>query len=498
MTSHHAFNAARVTADADVNFIPHHSLQSTLHIIPDGLTFEQEREISQSYLSQVDNDVLVYSAPLFVQMEASSIPTTDKTDNSELISYSYTIKPTYQKLLHTYVTAIVPRVSVAEEYEGLVEVSYCANLSHNIVTSASLRLPAKDGNGWDNEVNTFFHDAYRENDCNDLVSYDYAIGNRRELTDWSTVLETQQPIVCPLRFVMEQDPSFSIPAHLFLESNAIQLRITYSLSLKNLVRMRVKNEKGEWEEIPFWGKFLEQEDHTKVNTPSAWAIARISDSREIIAERTDGYSITVTDYVYINPISDYQSSDIQLINDTTIVRGICYAFLNESRVMRNDHSFYTLEDGSDPQAKYRLEPRVTDRDSIHSTIVQGLYNCRRASKFIHEINFDFSKYNSKRDTGVIFNKPTALSITLRERSVLRSDPPERKRGERITTTMSPEEKVAMVLRNYYASHHERDRKNTHNPRLKFLGYTRTTIRLHFSVGSVSVERGNVSSGNIVL
>jgi hypothetical protein len=258
--------------------------------------------------------------------------------------------------------------------------------------------------------------------------------------------------------------------------------------------MRVKKDDDTWEEIPFSPVFLEDNSSlVRLNTPLVWAICRVADPGEILVERTDGYTMTIVENVFFHPMSDFDSGEINITEDVSVVRGIRYVFLNESSTTRNNHSVYTLEDGSDPQSKWRLEPRFTERDSIHSTIIPSLYTNRCFCKWVHDIDFDFSRYNSDRDTGVVFNRPTSLFITLRPRGVVLDNGPLLKRNERIPTNLKAREVINLVLKNYYNTSQKRDRVSSINPRLKFLGYKRVTIRLYFSVGSVVIHRGGVVS-----
>lgn len=486
--------AADDRTDIKKEFTP---MQERLHLAPDELTDEEVLRVTHNPFRPNLPQVVTYSSPVSVPMEASNPNTTiDPETGIEHHTVEYRPSNDYHRLVHVVAELQVSEISVAPEYEDVVQIKLCDNLLHNIVHSASIRIPraANAGGEYQHTVNTFYHDSYRVKDAINISNWDNMVGNRDELTGWSTCLNTYDKLTLPLQFFIEKGESMSIPIHMFQGPQAVKIVITYALSLKDMICMRVKNEHGHWEKIKPYLPYLTI-DRPQFTVPTLWGYYRMLPEGQLREEKLHGIQITITDICYWKDTKVNNAFSVDLSNKDLTLRGLRYGFLNTKAQLLNEHSNYTVnhenkKDGAGPQDTYGLTygsvPRVTSRSSTHAEALANYFHFVAAvkEKGIYDIAFDFTPYSLGPDTTVVFSETSILSGTLRTKSCVVETVP--RRHQKPKYNEDPEELIKNVLAAHRQTYSEDERSGKQCQIFLFKGYTRQVKQLIFRVGYVEV------------
>lgn len=485
-------NDSHIAASKDVDKEKFTEMQESLYTIPDTMSEQEALDHIKCPFYYRTDDITTYSSPTVTEME-SSIPNQalDDRTNKQLQQFVYSASGKYHRLLHCYITFKLPDIQVAPEYEDSVQIALCPNLMHNITNMAILRMP-----GYEQPIDTAFLDFYRSNDCPNIKNWDYMIGNRPELQEWDCVLKTRDELTLPLPFYIDMSPKYSVPIHLFPPRDGVEVLVRYSLMLENLLRMRIKDEKGVWHEIPPYLPFLETESK-EIGIPKMWGIYRtVTD--EQIADDSKGYSIIIPDIKYFTERVVEQNFSIDLTDKQRTIRGVRYGFLNLKAAYYNNHSNYTLSHqnsgvGDDPQEEYELTygniHRISKRGTIHSTAIVNHYNLYNNGGYhggVHNIIFDFSPYNIYADTGVVLNKSSILSGSLRTKKSYPIQEEEKENKLKIRPSDSPDKVLKAVLSSHLILPKEK-RDETISSQFLLKGFYKFFRRLTFKVGGVIVS-----------
>lgn len=492
-------NNGHVASEQDVEIEnPPLLMKNELYRLQTDLNEEEKIKRTIDVYYYDDTKIITYSSPSILEM-TKSIPNkdVDEDNNKQYFTYEYIPSPQFHKLHHVYATIKFSEIRVAPEYADYVQIKVCKNFAHNVVVQASMILPQKGDvteGVYIHTVDTFYHDSYREKECINVKQYDEMIGNRKELRKWSTVLKTYDELCLPFRFFTDKSDKFAIPIHMYTNPS-VKISVTYCLSLSNLLRMRVKNSEGNWVVIKPNFNFLEG-NIKELNAPKVWGIYRMV-PKDAVTNEKDGYRILITDIKYMPEQEIKKEHSINLTDEHLVVRSIRYGFLNCKAALFNNLSNYSLEhvkenNGNDPQEDYSLNhgnvPRTSKRSTVHSTLIPNHYFflSNTISKCIHDIRFDFSPHNIYPDTGIVMNKISMLTFTLR------GDKNKKKNTENTKPILKinyqdPEDAIKTVIKNQKRSMSEQDLDNSVSEKFILKGYCEVFKYLTFKVGTVIVE-----------
>ncbi len=453
------------------------------------------------------NKILAYSS-------GSTLPLESTRGEKDYI-YNYTVSNKFHKLMNVYATLKLPEIKVASGFSKRVQIALCKNPLHNIISSATLRINTHDGT-FTQTVNTFTADVYRAKDCLNPVLYDYMIGNREELIHWTSNLNTMDELFMPLKFFMDEETNASLSIHMY--PNCVSFKHQYELSLKKLIKMRIKDNDGVWQSVIPEMSFL-QYDKDKLDAPTIWGCYRMmehreddgrnpkkpesgvvnDENREYEEERENGCKIFIKDYKHLKEVEVRHNLNYDLINEKSAALGVRYAFLNCKAALFNNHSNYSLYHDrlsaiADPQESYSLsfgtDERVTDRATIHSTLVPSFYlfranNCE-IDNTIHDIPFDTHPYRLDPDTTVVFRQPSILSCTLRNEEDSRKDKQVHKNEYPDLSQLSRTEKMDTVINYTRKTFSECDLDDSTSKKFIFKGYARVLRMVTFKISSITI------------
>lgn len=482
-------NEVHIVATNDVNEENFTEMQQTLYMVPEELNDKEAISITKSPFYYEENQVMTYSSESIVEMQY----TTPHRNKDE--TYIYTPSNEYHRLMHVYVSVKLPYIKISSEYEDRVQIKLCKNPMHNIVKSALLKIQNMNG-GYVQHINTFFLDGYRIKDCLNVKNWDYMVGNRKELSTWSNLLTTSDDLVLPLPFFIDCSSQYSIPLHMFSTSEGVKISICYMLQLDSIIRMRVKDNKGVWIDIPPNIIFLDN-NVSELNIPKVWGVYRTLTTGQLIEEKK-GFSVLISDFKYIEEKKVTNNFTIDLTDERRSIRGLRYGFLNFKSSIYNNHSNYSLDHLSEklninPLEEYSLShgniPRITKRAAIHSTSVSNHYNFINScvDNTINDISFDFSSYNIHSDTSVRLDKSCILSGKLKNNPSLLLEDLEYNKNIKIKHTDTPDQIIDKILNNFLNNVNDKYKDDSITNYFIFKCYCRFFKRLTFKVGSVVVE-----------
>lgn len=420
--------------------------------------------------------------------------TIDPVTDAKYSSHTYKPSLEYNRLMNIFATLKLPNLVIKQEYVGLVEICFTKSLMPNITPIATLKIPMENGE-FQQTLKTLFFDMYRARDVLNIQNWDYMIGNRPELIEWSSELITEEELALPLPFFIDGATSLSIPIHLFREHSSISVKMTNCVRLQNFLRMRVMSSDGTWVNIKPCLDFLETVPEETSFQPKVWARYRNVAKQEVMQEKA-GFEIKITDYRYFEPQIVNKTFSVRLTDDKTCVRGIRFGFLNIKSAYFNDLSNYSyshIESILTPLESFSLSNgnlfRIKQRSSIHITAISNHYslisNCKEGNT-IHDILFDFSLYSTKSDTSIIMKQESILAGTLRTVEDSKLTSVEKKTIFRALSNLSPKENISRILEHHVKTTPERMRNNDISTLFELRGYCRVIKCLKFNVGCITV------------
>lgn len=440
--------------------------------------------------------VLAYSSGVTLPLDAT------RGDKDNI--YKYTVSNKFHKLMHVFATITVPKIKVLPEYKSRVQICFCKNLPHNIIKQSTLTISTLEQT-FSQTINTYTADAYRARDCINGTLYDYMIGNRDELISWGTHLGTHDELFMPLRFFMDEETHMSLPIHMY--PDGVSFKNEYELDLKRLLRMRIKNKKGKWENVIPDLRLLEV-DKSNIDTPNIWGEYRMMEyredenvevNREYEEEREKGREIHIKDYVHLKQQDVYHSFTYEFFNENSAVLGIRYSFVNCKAALFNNHSNYGLYHDAvhtsiDPQNQFSLsfgtDDRITHRSTIHSTLIPSFYQLRATLSAvdvtIHDILFDANPYRMEPDNTIVFRKTSILTCNLRN-----EDNSDRNRARVVTDAKleksDPDDQLDSILIHTSKLFNKNELDKSISNKFIFKGYLRVSKVITFSVGAITVH-----------
>jgi len=183
----------------------------------------------------------VIRAPIYIQ----ALPSTKSNDES----YVYKVQMSFDRLMSVTVKQELPRIRVKKEYLDKVEVKWIDNLLFAILAQCSVHY----GTVYTQTLLRQALEIHRHSKIkNNYALYDYLIGNRRELTSWTSELPPVDDLMTTLPFPFCDDPedhSKAIPLNfLRMTKQHVEIKIVPILSFSKLLCIRRKEGEG-WRQI---------------------------------------------------------------------------------------------------------------------------------------------------------------------------------------------------------------------------------------------------------
>ena len=494
MTTNNQDDKSALVAQKDTEDLS--PLQELLHTWPKEKG-EPEKPIISLYT--YEEKVLTFASITDHKMNCRIAP----SDNEDTEKIMYEVDCGMHKLRSVFAVLPFGEIAVGRKFEDRVQIALCPNFMSNYISRARLTIYCGPKAEYNHEINTFVHDSYRARDCDDVSTYDYSVGNREELINWSTVLKTPDPLLMPLNFFMNAGYPSSIPLHLYKKHNSIQITVFLQRDITRYIQMRMKNSDGVWIKIP------QQEidlSFLRISKPSfplpqLWGRYSTLNEFEIADEAKNGYSIVITDYEHLIDQNITGKLITTIPRELSCVRGLRYAFLNNKATLFNYHSNYSSDHndrtkGHNPEQYHSLTcgelERIPKRESIHSSLVPALYSFRSTcgeKRFFNDLVWDHYPYASGVDSSIL---PRVNKFTL----ILRDNQSEgsnmlindKKEYKIPISDIEAEKRIDRLLKrikNNYTKGGFLD--DSPSSSFVFKAYCRVTKRITFSEGNIVVE-----------
>ncbi len=290
-----------------------------------------------------------WSSPIIESLDKnvkkSATDSTDSTDSD--IQVVYKINPNYDYLITLSLRTTLPLIYVNNEYKDKMEIAWPRNLQNNIVKKAVFKTSELDRiTGFDNvslDLKTQFYRKAHEKQCQD------EIGNYSELVEWTTklppkVLNTLQP------YYFIKDQSSAIPIFL-LKSGEPHFVYEFKLKIKDLLKIRVKGDKGEWvnidneEEFNLYTQYLNIKTDATIPTPEIWGRYKCisSHEREWRINCQSEYVYYIEDFINVdskNPVP-YETNECLRLDTTYPCQKFFFLASNCQSVNQHNFSNYT-------------------------------------------------------------------------------------------------------------------------------------------------------------
>lgn len=253
--------------------------------------------------------------------------------------------PTSHYLRYTKCVQLFRSIEVKDEFKDNYEICLPPMPAHNIFTRAEMDL---DGNMF--ELTPFCLDCYFEHFVKDKEQYQQEVGHTPYLTKWSTLIpQWRTSVVHP--WPMSFGPNKAIPCFLvFGEHSQKQITFTYHTrtSIKDFVRMRVKNEDGTYTIISF--------DETKVKNVAKdekfasmqmygyYSSITNSEMRSIVAQSKERPYIVSYDHFVVQDVDTTLEHTSTCIIEPTCPKPckfLMFAAENQTAMISSNFSNYT-------------------------------------------------------------------------------------------------------------------------------------------------------------
>jgi hypothetical protein len=286
-----------------------------------------------------------------------TVPMQSIKTNKGIVDYKLDENGDY--LINSFLVQEIPRVKVAPEYLDTVQIKWCDYFGINLFKTGILKSD-------DVVINTLtpitlFHYMKTLMDPRILPKFLRLIGHKPELTTWSSELpEDMLGIHLPWYYSLHL--SRAIPMFLMKDKDKIIHRFEF-LPIDKLLRMRMKDDEGEWKEVPFNNLYIQYNTSNDKYLQMPEMYARISsiddDERNDMkceCKQNKGYSRFIDDFIVIQSTEEFsegQTGTIHL-NYNAPCKAISFLATNTQFIKHNNYCNFTTEDDDWPITHYSL------------------------------------------------------------------------------------------------------------------------------------------------
>lgn len=333
----------------------------------------------------------------------------------------YSASQKYHYLLHTYLKLKLPTLRVHPNYKDSIEIAWIKNIGLNIIKEAYLLYNReltiqKIDRTWLNIHKHYYISPDR------LSLYNYLLGNRPELLNWSSELP-ETILTIPQQWNYSSHPSLAIPLFYCTTANLLH-RYKFRLNVRKLVRMRKKTEQG-WVEIPPNLEYLDipQKQDYLLNDPEMRGIYALVDKSELDYLSKNPYHYYTTDIVNISNKEVINAGNtIQLIpfTDRLPCRAIFWVAerTEDKKLNRYVYSTNGINPFVSAKLLYGSIERFPELDN-HYDLIDLWFNHKHAN--MEEVGFNCMSFaiqptTNEFDSGVVFPINARLVLRLRDNS----------------------------------------------------------------------------------
>ena len=270
----------------------------------------------------------------------------------------YETNKSFHYLTYSYMRFSTPHLKIRPELEGKCEFAFCHNLGTNISSHAVFKETDIPYHTWDNVWADIFFQFFQKSGAGKRDNHHIGIGNIPELEDWSSEKEScnvnvEQPWFYGL------DRCYAYPIYATNSQTKAEHRYTWRRKLSDLIRIRILNADGDWQELA--GKidideYLDTEKCTHIKTPELWGRYALLSKPELTHYKRKG-----TRSFFIRDIEICDTPNENKFGTTADIpldcNKICLAFFwvaenNNATTLRNYSNYTTnkfdLYQGRDP------------------------------------------------------------------------------------------------------------------------------------------------------
>lgn len=282
-------------------------------------------------------------------------------------------KKQFHFLTGIYIIVKIPTIKIKQKYKSNTRICFTNNLLHHIHNEGALSM----GKKITHSLNSYILDLDRISRIRDIIMYDDDIGNRDELTSWTTKISTKKPLMMYPPWFFNIHKNVPLPLHdKCVEKSKISFLYKFKLKLKDLISVKRLKVKGsdEWVKVPFNDTYLEKVSDIPV--PEMWGqYNNITDAEIKERHNIEEYEVNYVDYHMI-PNNDTnksgESTSIEL-KCTSPVAGIAWMAQNQESFKNNILSNYTtdknLHEGVNPsivsEIKYGTRIKIKEKEHWH-------------------------------------------------------------------------------------------------------------------------------------
>ncbi len=324
--------------------------------------------------TQKTNLAIPYRRKLTIVNNNNKTEESDLQEDIVLTEIEYKHFKELHRLISTFVSISIPKISVKEKWRNKVEIAWPYKLAHHILQTVNLLIDNDEVNGNMNFLDSVWLDFLRIYQEKKPKFYDKLIGNVPEMTNWNTVLPNY-PIILLQPFSFSKHLGYSLPLHL-CKTNKISQTYIFKLNIKNLIKIRIrKDEQSEWVISDMAsqaaGEYID--GPLEIPTPNIWGEYGQLSQDEINADQEDPVIMYVDDIISKDveiPLSLGEHIEIPL-ESATPVKAIFWVVENQDSEKQHNFGNYTtnqenLLKGINPCIKYTLTFKGRNRISSES------------------------------------------------------------------------------------------------------------------------------------
>jgi hypothetical protein len=358
----------------------------------------------------------------------------------EGFNYVYTPDNNFHLLAWTYLVWRLPKISVKPEFNKRVEICWVDNLAISIVKEAQLYFGNKKIQTFDSFCSCIFH-KFIMKDKQKRKLFSKMIGNRKNLTRWTTVLESNI-IVFPQPWYYSKDEVHAFP--LFLcKTKSLKHKYNFRDKICELIRMRIFTNENQWKELQDVNvTFLEMEQD--ILPPPDMVGKYINLSEEEYEYRKENKVVYfLNDFIKFieetpKRASDFVSFDINIpepcqclffmaenLNNNKLKK---YTEFHATKVEKNSeeanaNAIQKHEKKQSPFSTIKLvygtSEKITEKEIKLLNFIESFYHfpslTEKLYKGCHGINLCYDLYSPDADTSVVFkNLSTKLLLRMKD------------------------------------------------------------------------------------
>lgn len=285
-----------------------------------------------------------------------------RDDNDDECTYS--INGGRDVLIYITATWKAPNIRVKEQHKDDTLICWTKNLATNRFEKGKFYSADTLIQEIDSVWMDIYFQAFMENKEGARESHNLSVGNIPELTDFSTELP-ETPLNFDLPWYYSEHPALAYPLYQLHRNKA---RSYHTFTLKNkiwdLLRMCVKDEKGEWITVnPSDHPYCERLEYgnEKIAYPKIWGRYATLTAEEKECHASESKSYIIRNVMSVNTDNSFKLGTTQTLKLSSIAApclAIFWVAENKEATQNNCYSNYTTHH-SVPERRYARNPVET-------------------------------------------------------------------------------------------------------------------------------------------